>query len=594
MFVNRLRSASMSTLNSDLFAADQSLGPFFNDCIQTLIQRGLSLSLSDRFDKEHRLADSGGWNAFVKNYLHASTSLETDRARAEALHDSLGIGLGNFVRLLEDLYASELVNTHCDFHRGSEAANLVRLYEVGEVYGLIPESAGENAFIKPPDEEDWPWRARLAPGSDNFVELEVTPALYPRFVLNASEGLFGRDREEFEAHANFEPSDDAWLKFRNYATVEIWIPLDLADLQDGFWNDSARMSLLHRYNNPLHLEIDKKRTPPYHSNNEDFLEVYLDSEDRILTKGRMSLRARIREEQQRALVQFREEMPELSPDGRVVRQEWERRIETNYFGDQNPSLDRLVEIAQFGWYGGIPMSEARRLLQRLIDRGLHNRRKNLFLTQDVIIYQKRRRTHLELDTIELVRNRLEMLAEMATRHTPVPPPLYQFIGHVRSQLTRLETVREILVKYAFNRMISGEAVLISQDRWAVFEPGAYGKGKWPNSFEDGGQRGRGIRVEAELANFSSDQLQLTLREIQVLIDAGTGDPVALERERRIVKSFQESLFEDVKTTVEIQASKLRNVCFVELQGLPKSKALLGQAMIADGQGGFRRGHRYWL
>ena len=97
-----------------------------------------------------------------------------------------------------------------------------------------------------------------------------------------------------------------------------------------------------------------------------------------------------------------------------------------------------------------------------------------------------------------------------------------------------------------------------------------------------------------MANFSSDQLQLTLREIQVLIDAGTGDPVALERERRIVKSFQESLFEDVKTTVEIQASKLRNVCFVELQGLPKSKALLGQAMIADGQGGFRRGHRYWL
>ena len=41
----------MSTLNSELFAADQSLGPFFNVCVKALTQQGLSLSLSDRWIK---------------------------------------------------------------------------------------------------------------------------------------------------------------------------------------------------------------------------------------------------------------------------------------------------------------------------------------------------------------------------------------------------------------------------------------------------------------------------------------------------------------------------------------------------------------
>ncbi|PTQ10028.1 hypothetical protein CLG96_12860 [Sphingomonas oleivorans] len=576
----------------EIFAADQGLGPYFERCADTLFSRNIVLLLTAKPGIDLELGSAEDWQEFETRYLRSGNTGETDRARAEMLADTLGIAFGNFVRLLDDIVASTLSAVRCDLRMLSPAAQLLRLYEPGEAYALIPASAGEDAFIKP--RRGWPWKAPLAVGTDNEAELAVTPALFPRFILNVPEPLFGRDREEFEAHADFEPDATSWAQFRNLATVQPWIKLDLAGLSGNFWEDEERVALVLRFRNPLHLETDPTENPPYHFNRENFLDAYLDSEDRVLMRGKLSLRARVRQEQRRALVQFREDRPDLSAGGRIVRSEWERRIQSEYFGDTMPSLDQLSAIARFGYTGGAPLPEARRLLQKLIDLGLHDRRNNLYLTHDLTIYQERRRTNLQLDTLLDVRQRLANWEQLAGTMNPVPPNLDRLITHVRAQVSRLTDVAAILVKYGFRRMISAEAILISQDRWCVYEPGAYAAGQWPTGFDQPGERGRGIRIEAELDQNSSDQVQLSIEAIQALIDQGTGDIPALIREKGIVKAFQDDLLADVKSTVELQRDRLAGSGYTEISGMPFSKNAVAQAFIAHGQGGFRRGHRYWI
>lgn len=259
-----------------------------------------------------------------------------------------------------------------------------------------------------------------------------------------------------------------------------------------------------------------------------------------------------------------------------------------------PSIDQLSAIARFGYTGGAPLPEARKLLQKLVDLGLHDRRQNLYLTHDLTIYQERRRTNLQLDTLQDVMQRLANWEQLAATLNPVPPNLDQLIAHVRAQVSRLTEVAAILVKYGFRRMISAEAILISQDRWCVYEPGAYGSGQWPTGFDQPGERGRGIRIEAELDQNSSDQVQLSIEAIQTLIDQGTGDIPALIREKGIVKAFQDDLLADVKSTVELQRDRLAGAGYIEISGMPFSKNAVAQSFIAQGQGGFRRGHRYWI
>lgn len=591
MIADRDRSPA-SVSFGEIFTADQGLGPYFERCADTLVRRNIVLILTAKPDIDLELGRAVDWQEFESRYLRSSNADETDRARAEMLSDTLGIAFGNIVRLLDDIVASTLSAVRCDLRMLSPAAQLLRLYEPGEAYALIPASAGEDAFIKP--RRGWPWKAPLAAGAGNEVELAITPALFPRFVLNVPEPLFGRDREEFEAHADFEPDATSWAQFRNWATVQPWIKLDLAGLSGNFWEDEERIALVLRFRNPLHLEADPTENPPYHFNRENFLDAYLDSEDRVLMRGKFSLRARVRQEQRRALVQFREDRPDLSIGGRIVRSEWERRIQSEYFGDTMPSLDQLSAIARFGFTGGAPLPEARRLLQKLVDLGLHDRRKNLYLTHDLTIFQERRRTNLQLDALQDVRQRLANWEQIAATLNPVPPNLDRLIAHVRAQLLRLTDVAAILVKYGFRRMISAEAILISQDRWCVYEPGAYAAGQSPSGFDQPGERGRGIRIEAELDQNSSDQVQLSIEAIQALIDQGTGDIPALNREKVIVKAFQDDLLADVKSTVELQRDRLTGAGYTEISGMPFSKNTVAQALIAQGQGGFRRGHRYWI
>lgn len=590
VLVTRHRSTFAS--REPLFGSKQELGPFLPGCAASLVARQVALLFSHRNGSETSLRTSQEWEAFFAAYMRGSGTV-TDRARAESLVDNFGIPLGNLIRLLDDLACSSLKAVTCDLRRESRASLMLGLYGEESRFGLIPSTAGEDAFIRP--RRDWPWRAPLGSATDSAVlELDITPAYFPRFVLNASDLLFGRDREEFEAHSDFEPTDQAWADFNKYAVVQPWIPLDLRKLEPGFWEDADRMDLLFLFSNPLHLEIDEDEDPPYHFNREDFCDIYLETEDRVLTRGGLSLRGRVREEQGRALVQFREERSVPGEGGRIVRQEWERRIQRDYFGDDMPSLDRLAEIARFGFASGAPLPEAKRLLERLIEKKLHDRRENLYLVKDQIIYQKRRRTNLQLDKVEDVKKRIARLEEISASLPSVPLVLQRFIEHVRGQLSRLEEAARILVKYAFRRMISGEAILISQDRWATYEPGAFPPETWPADFGLESERGRGIRVEAELDQNASDQVELSILAIEELIKDGKGNPIELEKERKVLKAFQESLFLDVKTTVQVQTERLRAAGFKEIQGQATSKALVGQSMIAQGQGGFRRGHRYWI
>lgn len=587
---NRYRNDS-SADPAELFAADQSLGPFFEAIAAQLVDSGKSLVLTDKTGTELLLATESEWKCFFSQYLKTPSPLETDRAWAERLYQHLGIPFGSFVRLIEDMAA--VADGNCLFRltNGSKVAELLRLYERDETYAVPLESLREDALIL---NEDEPWSAPIEPGSKINFEVEIDPAIYPRFIMAAPEMVFGRDRDEVEGHADFEPSDTAWELFPKHATVHAWIPLDLEELPDRFWENAASMDLVGLYNWPLHLEKDPEEDTGYHFNREDFLDAYLDSESGVLSTQSLSVRARLRHEQMRGLVQIRADKGTSVETGRIVREEWERRIQQGYFGDDLPSMQRLVEIAQYGWVGGGPMPELRKLLKRLVDSGAHNPSRFLRLRPDHLVFQERRRTNLQIDTIDVVRERLRKAREYAAAQDPLPTALRVFIEKVAAQLTAMESARDVLARYGFRRMIAGEAILISQDKWCAYEPGAYARDEWPQTFDGKGLRGRGIRLEAELDQNSSDQLQITLTALDEEIKKGTGDLDALKRDRETIRVLQNGLFNDVSTTVAIQKGRLLGAGLVEIQGMPYSKSTAAQEMIASGQGGFRRGHRYWI
>jgi hypothetical protein len=80
----------------------------------------------------------------------------------------------------------------------------------------------------------------------------------------------------------------------------------------------------------------------------------------------------------------------------------------------------------------------------------------------------------------------------------------------------------------------------------------------------------------------------------VLLQGNPTNQAQLEADRAAIVTMQAALFEDVATTARLMAQRMEDAELDPIVNPPPSKSEAAMAMLADGQGDFRHGHRYWV
>ena len=579
---NRFRDTIDRNDPSAIFRGNQSLGNFLNNCASTLRNDNNVLRLSDTTGAEIRLANRNNWNDFMDRFFRSTRRRETDRARCENLAATLGISFTNFIRFIDDLCANNVQGEEYDATRSSALADLLHLYDVGDSY-IAGVANGTSAPVS------------AIVGADTMT-VQAATVIGADIMAGGQLPIEGRDRQEVEAQFDFEVTRGRdSRRFRNNAGNNIWHGLALGrrDLRARIWNDQDRVDLIMAYNMPLHLEINPNNATGFQLNTSVFLEVYLDTEQRALATNNLSLRCRVRPDQgNRALLQMKEELKPDPNTGRPVREKWERRN----WGQRRPNLEGLVNIAQSGRYQGDVLASVQKLYQKLVDKNALPANAELSLRPDHIIFQRRTRTHLQLDSIDNVSDRLRRLRRRAARRNPVPANLQMLITKVENQIRIMEAAEDAM-RRTIGRGLPADfdAVIISFDRWSAFEPSAYSTGNWPERLGDSGRRGRGLRVETELDAFTSEPFENAIEQLNAQLQDNPRNRAQLEADLDALTTMQTDLFADVATTARLMAEQMENNAGLNtIANPPASKSEAATNLIAAGQGGFRYGHRFWV
>ena len=577
---NRSRDTVGNNNTSAIFRRNQSLGNFLNNCARSLANDNNVVLLSDTAGTEIRLASRNDWNDFIDRFFRSTRRRETDRARSENLAVNLGISFTNFIRFVDDICTNNVRREQYDATRGSALAELLNLYDAGDSY-ISGAVNGSNTPVN------------QSRGADTMT-VQGQVLIGADIMAGGQQPIEGRDRQEVEAQFDFEASRRTSRRFRDNAGNEIWHGLALGrrDLRGRFWDDQNRLDLITAYNMPLHLEIDANDPTGFQLNTSTFLEVYLDTEQRTLADNNLSLRCRVRPDQgNRALLQMKEELQPDPNTGRPVREKWERRN----WGGRRPDLDGLIRIAESGRYRGDVLASMQKLYQKLVDKNALAANAELRLRPDHVIFQRRTRTHLQLDSIDNVNDRLRRLRRRAANRNPTPANLQVFIDKVESQIRIMEAAEDAMRRVIGRGLPANfDAVIISFDRWSAFEPSAYTPDDWPSRLGDSGRRGRGLRAETELDAFTSEPFENAIERINERLQGNPRNRRQLEADLEAITTMQTALFADVATTARLMAERMENAGLNSIANPPASKSEAAINLITEGQEGFRHGHRFWV
>ena len=579
---NRTRDSFLNNDTSSLFRSDQSLGRWFSEAVDLIAQKNKRILITDRDGNTLSLKKRREWRQFIDKYFSDNEG-ETARRRSENLSETLGITFVCFICFLDDVLVTPDDEDEFDATKNSALADLVNLYDLD---GRYAHWVDWNAFYSDriPSEP-------INSGSEKTMRLGLIPSIDPSIMEETTGGIFGRDREEVEAQKDFISSKESRRLFQENTGTELWEPLDIEDLESIDWTDDSIIDRILEFQAPVHPE--KLENGGYADRNEPFLEMYLDTEDGLLEKNDLSLRARIRPEQDRGLIQMKLELEPNPTTGHPVREKWERRLRgPTFLGDIPADLSQMIYFAQFGHAVGSGMPEIKKLYELLKSKGALSDKEPLVLREDHIIFQRRRRGRLRLDSIDILTQRLEQLRNLSAEPN-AHNNLKKLLDHVVEQHRIYKAAADAISIHTPDNQLGGEAVILSADRWSVFEPGAWKKGEFPGRLSGPGRRGRGLRFETELDASTSEVFAEALTIIEKKLNEG-GDSQELNKHKAAIKAWRAKLWQDVTKAAELMSEKLESVGITRIENPLPSKSLQASAMIRQGQEGFRRGHRFWV
>ena len=571
--IDRGRQFQMGDASVQVFDGAGQAGSFLAKAAEKLAGQKLTVTL-ERGGAPVKLSTSDDWKAFL------AENCATKEQSAKFV-EKFGITFGDFVNVIDDAAAAEDVELDLDLRPTSELSKQLSLDTVDSDYaGKLAKDAKVN----------------LTGASGSLVEAIAAgvPTIGKDILANMNTGGWDRDRTEQESWADFKLGNGSSRIFRDNTG-----PAPFAKLYQAKFDDAGALELIEKFALPLHLEVGRTPNPDgtvkFQDGSEMFRETYYDDRNGSLSKAGASVRARVRFDDDepftvnRVLVQAKE--------GRVVGgdrsavHKFEKRWEGTSVSEES-AKSQLVNGKE---PNGQPLVVSQKLYKLASDKGSLPADGNLQLEAKYIVLQKRRRTHLQLDSVSEVKTRQTALNteidQLKAAGTPVPEMLTKFQAKLGEQVKFLEESQQLLQKYG-QWMPSGECFIISADRYSVFDPAARKADNPPTDIDDEvGRIGRGpLHVEAEWDTASSDPFEKAIEEIDKRL-AATPPPAnidELKADKENVEARREVFRKDVSQTVEVLKQRL------EAAGLQEEPSKLSKEERASELGKSPNRPVFWL
>ncbi len=534
--IQRGRQFLGGTEATPLFDERGQRGGWLKAAADKLVTQKVELTLTDkRTGQAVSLDSAAAWD----NFLSANVS---SQAATRAFATRFGITFQDFVELVDDAASSADTGLTLDLSPTSELSKALSLDTMSNDYGTKVTPG-----------------ASISLGATGTAQAASTNTIGAEILANPVGGDWDRDRTEQESWADFELRDGATRIFRDNTG-----PAPFAKLTDPKWDDPESMKLVNDFALPLHVERDTTTptnpdgTPNLQDHNEMFRETYFDDANGSLKKAGASVRARVRFDDdapftvRRVLVQAKEGR-EVDPlTGRSAVHKFEKRWEGTSQTEEGAQKALVT-----GKDGSSVMPVSQKLYKLLKDTGNLPADGQLTLSPQHLVLQRRRRTHLQMDSVSTVNSRLSTAkAELDKQKAAgsVKPELEAFVAKLEKQVALMNDMSTLLRKYG-SSMPSGETFIVSADRYNVYDPAS--RTAPPNDIDDeAGRAGRGLHVEAEWDTASSEPFEKAIESIDTKLAANPSNRAELEADKAKLEGFREVFRGDVAKTVAISQERL--------------------------------------
>ena len=552
--IQRGRQFEVGNAAVTVFDDKGKAGDYLKKASDKLVAQNIAVVVRGSNNKKITLTTGEDWKSFLDK--NCATKEQTD-----AFVKKAGITFGDFLNAIDDAAASDDKGLTLDLRPTSELGKALSLDKVDGDYG---KKLAKDATVN----------LTGAGGIKSTAQAVGVPTIGKDILTNMVSSNWERDRTEMENWADFKLGDGASDKFKANTG-----PAPYVKLTNPKWDDPAAMDMVNNFALPLHLETkgaNPDGTTKFQDGYEMFRDTYFDDKSGALDKAGASVRARVRFDNKepfavnRVLVQAKEGRA-LSEGGNSEVHKFEKRWEGAYT-DENAAKDQLVTGKETG---GSTMAVSQKLYKLAADKGTLPPDGNLALEEKYTVLQKRRRTHLQLDSVgEVTTRRADIQTQMdalKTANSPIPPAMQAFADKLDTQVKFLNDASTALKKYD-QWMPSGECFIVSADQYSVYDAAAR-KGKPPTDNSDEvGRIGKGpLHVEAEWDTASSDPFEKAVAEIDKRMAAATTPEAKAEltTDREQIQGYRATFRKDVEATVTVIK---KNLLALDLKEEPTKKS----------------------
>ncbi len=605
--IQRGRQFAATDTTVQVFDATGKAGSYLQKAADKLVAQNMTVVVRGPSNKKLTLATAADWKAFLEK--NCATKEQTDAFAKKA-----GITFGDFLNAVDDAAASDDKGLTLDLRPTSTLGKALSLDKVDGDYG---KKLAKDATVN----------LTGANGATGTVQAVGVPTIGKEILANPVSSNWERDRTELENWGDFKTGDGASDKFKAntgpapYAKLyqpkwddpkameivnSFAMPLHLevkstnpdgtTKFQDGY--EMFRDTYFDDKNGALDKAGASVRSRVRFDNNDKVsgtatagakVTVSMDGTeigtavadaagkwvlDKSIAMDKAHTFTVVAKDAagnsagwatanppfavNRVLVQAKEGRAVTGTDSAVHK--FEKRWEGGYT-DENAAKEQLVNGKETG---GSTLAVSQKLYQLAQDKGTLGKDGNLQLEEKYTVLQKRRRTHLQLDSVSDVSSRKTSLKTemdaLTAAGKPVPPAMEAYGKKLDDQIKFLTDASTALQKYG-QYMPSGECFIVSADRYTVFDAAAR-KGNPPTDIDDEvGRIGKGpLHIEAEWDTASSDPFEKAVTEIDKRIKATPPPDAAtlatLQADRTQITGMQTVFKKDVAATVDVMKKQL--------------------------------------
>lgn len=536
--IQRGRQFLAGDATAQLFDASGKAGTYLSKAAEKMTAQQNTLLLK-KGSTTVKLATADDWKKFIADF--AGTKEKT----AE-FTKNFGMTFDDFCNVVDDVAVSDDKGLVLNL---STRTNLAKALSLDKIEGNYGSKLAADQVIKLGGEG----------GVRSDAKLVATPVITAD-ILTGLKTDWERDRTEQEAWADFKVKDGANKIFKDTKTMDVF-----AGLTDPKWDDPKAMELVNKFTMPMHLELTTRPdgTRAAQDKDEMFREVYFDDANKSLGKAGASVRARVRFDDnepftvRRVLIQGKEGRA-VDAGGNSAVHKFEKRFEGTYSADEAKAQELLVNGKDTD---GKPLKVAAMLYQLAQDRGTLPIDKNLRLEPQSLVLQKRRRSHIQFESIsDVTAKQTKLNTEMTalkTAGTPVPPAMQAYADKLGAQLKFLTDAGDVLKKYGQYLPANTDGFILSADRYSVYDPAARTT-PVTDVDDETGRVGRGLHLEAEWDTASSDPFEKAKDKITTALAAtpAPANKAELEADLAKLKSISDAILKDVATSVELMKQKM--------------------------------------